>query len=147
MNKDITEIIKKEGNSHKWVYRTKNGLDVTCYWKRNDVLGVLYGYISISPTSKLYNEDKLYNLSVHGGITYKGINKDDVFEKNYFVIGFDCGHSGDLVPYMDNSYKSPSSDEYRDRDYVESECENLAEQVSKFDIGAIRSKKLKKILK
>lgn len=43
------------------------------------------------------------------------------------MIGFDCAHAGDLCPAFPHF-----DDVYRTKDFVISECEKLAEEVSKF---------------
>lgn len=78
------------------------------------------------------------DLSVHGGITYveKFKNTDQT------VIGFDCGHLGDLLPSMLKYRKEKSLSEnkipyvgfikenYKDMDYVMEECKKMAKQIS-----------------
>lgn len=41
-------------------------------------------------------------------------------------FGFDCAHSGDLIP--SSGYRPSPGDEYRTIDYVQRECERLAAQ-------------------
>ena len=78
--------------------------------------------------------DSIYskaNIDVHGGLTYSDRGEGG------WVIGFDCAHDGDLCPafqYFDGIYRT--------KEYVISECEKLAEDVSKFS-GII--KRLKNI--
>jgi hypothetical protein len=133
--KSINEIIKEEGDSHKWIYTAKNGLEIDCLIRRNHSLA-LCGYVVITSDNKLYglDYDSIYskvNISVHGGLTYS-----DEGESGW-VIGFDCAHAGDLCPafeYFDGVYRT--------KDYVISECEKLAESISQFS-GII--KRLKNI--
>jgi hypothetical protein len=133
--KSINEIIKEEGDSHKWIYTAKNGLDIECLIRRNHTLA-LCGYVVITSDNKLYGLDydsihSKINIDVHGGLTYSDEGEDG------WVIGFDCAHAGDLCPafqYFDGIYRT--------KEYVISECEKLAEDVSKFS-GII--KRLKNI--
>ena len=133
--KNIQEIIKKEGDSHEWSYTAKNGLEVECFIRRN-TSQALCGYVLITFDNKLYGleYDELYskiNVHVHGGLTYSDEGEGG------WVIGFDCAHAGDLCPAF------PHFDGiYRTKEYVISECEKLAEEISKFS-GVI--KRLEKI--
>ena len=95
-------------------------------------------------TSECFEQSTTAELgfSVHGGITYSEFAADGCW------IGFDCAHSGDIVPSMLETKRrireelqqkligwnlSPFSkvfiDEYRDINFVRKECESLAEQI------------------
>ena len=78
------------------------------------------------------------NLDVHGGVTYANAKRikrhekrPNVFIDEYasFVVGFDCGHAGDLVPGV----KSFHEEVYRDIEYVTNECKNLAKQLKELE--------------
>jgi hypothetical protein len=133
--KNIKQIIKEEGDLYEWTYTAKNGLGVECVIKRNTTLA-LCGYVVITSDNKLFglDYDVIYSkldVSVHGGLTYS--NKGKVG----WVIGFDCAHAGDLCPafpYYDGVYRT--------KEFVITECEKLAEAISKFS-GII--KRLKNI--
>lgn len=134
--KDIREIIKKEGDFYKWAYTAKNGLEIDCFIRRNNSLAFC-GYVVITTDNKLFglDYDQLYskiNVHIHGGLTYSNEG-----ENGSWIIGFDCAHAGDLCPAF------PHFDGvYRTKEFVISECEKLAEEVSKFS-GVI--KRLEKI--
>lgn len=75
-------------------------------------------------------------FDVHGGLTFSKFGKDS----DLWWFGFDCAHSGDLIPYQ-LSWISPSDmgrfseiieAVYRDIEYVKSECDSLALQLSLF---------------
>ncbi len=123
--KNINEIIKIEGDYHEWIYTAKNGLEIDCLIRRNHSLA-LCGYVVITSDNKLYglDYDHLYSqidTHVHGGLTYSDEGE------NGWVIGFDCAHAGDLCPAF------PHYDGvYRTKEFVISECEKLAEVISKF---------------
>jgi hypothetical protein len=82
----------------------------------------------------------VHELSVHGGVTYgnacdtaSGIchvpepgEPDDVW-----WFGFDCIHSGDVMPSTLRYAPALSGDVYRDVAYVRAECEELAEQLTR----------------
>jgi hypothetical protein len=133
--KNINEIIKSEGDYHDWTYSAKNGLEVECCIRRN-TSQALCGYVVLTSDNKLYglDYDKLYskiNVHVHGGLTYSDEGDGG------WIIGFDCAHAGDLCPSF------PHFDGiYRTKEYVISECEKLAEEVSNYS-GVI--KRLEKI--
>ena len=54
--------------------------------------GHLCGYVKIPEHHPLFNTD--FDLECHGGISYEEYNEEH-------WVGFDCGHSGDLIPTMD----------------------------------------------
>jgi hypothetical protein len=122
---NIEQIMKEEGDFFEWTYTAKNGLEVDCFIRRNNSLAFC-GYVVITSDNKLFglDYDNIYskvNISVHGGLTYS--DKGD----GGWVIGFDCAHAGDLCPafpYYDGVYRT--------KEFVISECESLAESVSKF---------------
>lgn len=64
-------------------------------------------------------------LSVHGGVTYSASNGEK------WRFGFDCAHSGDLVPSIKAlSAGIMASGVYRDIEYVTAETEALAVQLA-----------------
>jgi hypothetical protein len=121
---NIEQIIKEEGDFFEWTYTAKNGLEVDCFIRRNNSLAFC-GYVVITSDNKLFglDYDNIYskvNISVHGGLTYSDESNGE------WIIGFDCAHSGDFCPAF--SYDGI----YRTKEFVISECESLAESVSKF---------------
>ncbi|MDK7716057.1 hypothetical protein [Aerococcus urinae] len=103
-----------------------------CLIRIND-FDILCGYVAIPISHPLY----LYNLStenleVHGGITYEGFLKGD---KNFWYIGFDCGHSWDFIPsfekyrYSIASWLEPFECQWRDERYIRNEISYLIEQL------------------
>ena len=121
---NIEQIMKEEGDFFEWTYTAKNGLEVDCFIRRNNSLAFC-GYVVITSDNKLFglDYDSIYskvNISVHGGLTYSDENDGK------WIIGFDCAHAGDLCPAF--SYDGI----YRTKEFVISECESLAESVSKF---------------
>jgi hypothetical protein len=136
-----------------------------CFIQRHPELKHLCGYVSLPENHKLYGEKNidnefLLNLDVHGGVTYTGEKRIKRHEKrpNLFideyassVVGFDCGHAGDLVPgvksfheevYRNIEYvtgdlvpgvKSFHEEVYRNIEYVTNECKNLAKQLKELE--------------
>lgn len=107
-----------------------------CFIQRHPELKHLCGYVELPEKHKLYGETNvdnefLLNLDVHGGVTYANTKRIKRYEKhpNFFidkyVVGFDCGHAGDLVPGVKNFRKEV----YRNIEYVTNECKNLAKQL------------------
>jgi hypothetical protein len=121
---NIEQIMKEEGDFFEWTYTAKNGLEVDCFIRRNNSLAFC-GYVVITSDNKLFglDYDNIYskvNISVHGGLTYSDEGEGG------WIIGFDCAHLGDFCPVF--SYDGI----YRTKEFVISECESLAESVSKF---------------
>ena len=75
------------------------------------------GYIFVPVQNVKYIED-IYNLNVHGGITYTNYEKDNQF----LVLGFDCAHYADSPQFI----KSP-----RSVGYCKNELINLSKQIKK----------------
>lgn len=115
---DELDWVDKETNFHCFMRRDSQG-----YW---------CGYVGILSTSPLYEEENI-KADVHGGITWTGYF-DDWITKDLWLIGFDCAHAGDYVPYSFNNhpYKGgPIS--YRNVEYVKKEVESLAKQLKKIE--------------
>lgn len=144
MNKEyLIKLIEKEGDELQWDYTCSNGVIIHCSIHRNDIK-TLCGYITLTKDSSLYGVDyDDINISVHGGITYNAYDKDE-----NWVIGFDCGHYGDLTPYflLKEDFPFNSFGEYRDMEYVKSECESMAEQASVFSKSIERYNKISQII-
>src|ERR1700691_429954 len=79
--------------------------DFQCRIKRN-YCGAWCGYVCIGdkhPWRNMKYEE--IPAEVHGGLTYGELNTyHDMYE-----IGFDCGHSGDLMPSFEKSKKEVAS--------------------------------------
>jgi len=116
-------------------------------WDNSFHMGHLCGYVRIPenhPWVNLNYGD--IDVDVHGGLTYKHQHGDGTW------IGFDCGHSMDLIPSIEMVRKKnpcmPFSDihekmkkkfpdsgllnpTYKNINFVVLECKSLAEQVNK----------------
>lgn len=133
---EIKEKITKEGNEFDF-----EAYGLKCYMRRHLTLGHWCGYVQIPENSKLSNaktyyytdselglsdyEEAINNILVHGGITYSGDRKKD----GSIWWGFDCGHAGDVSPFLETSAFPDAI--YRDKEYVIEECKNLARQIKK----------------
>lgn len=138
---ELEEKIKIEGDYHEWEYTAQNGSIIKCYLKRHSSMRHLCGYVILTEDNKFWG--KYYDdisAQVHGGLTYTEIDNN-----NNWVVGFDCAHSGDLVPSFQKVHLNVN-DVYRDKEYVISECESLAEQLSEWSISKIRDVKLGKLI-
>jgi hypothetical protein len=87
-------------------------------------LGSLCGYVRVPdghPWHGKHYDD--IDAKVHGGLTFSGKLRADM---DGWWIGFDCAHSGDLVPAMSLTFPG---DTYRTFGYVVGACGDLAGQV------------------
>ena len=72
----------------------------------------------------------MYDIHVHGGLTYAndGVWEElDTLPDDWWWLGFDCGHAGDIIPSMP-SMQFPD-DQYRNISYVIENCKSLAAQL------------------
>jgi hypothetical protein len=128
---------------------------------RND-LGNLCGYVAVVPGHPAYERtwmsadcyelgddgkldyqrqkaNPVSDLSVHGGITYADHCAGRICHlpapgepDNVWWLGFDCAHSGDLVPNMHRHFPHDWG-HYRDVAYVRTEVESLAAQLKSLE--------------
>ena len=123
---ELFDIIKEEGDYLDWIYMSSNGILIRCEIIRNIELLNLCGYIYLDEDNTFYgvNYDNI-PCNVHCGLSFSKKVDDS------WVIGFDCAHFGDLIPFFvfekNLGYYTNSKSVYRDINYVKSECEKLAE--------------------
>jgi hypothetical protein len=108
---------------------------------RNPHLKTLCGYVGVTRQHPWflshYDDKKLRNIWVHGGLTFSQKGGVSHFKKKYWYFGFDCAHAGDLVPSMQEVFQKTNiapfslfkNEVYRDIDYVQDEVRNLLEQL------------------
>ena len=136
---DLFNIIKEEGDELSWIYK-----DFNCFIKRNH-LKAWCGYVKIPkelPLNFDFKSDDYFPLICHGGITFQSSN-DELFN----VVGFDCAHSGDLIPKMlefDSTHGDRNT--YKDKDFVISETNSIVDQIIEFK-EVKRHLKIKNLLK
>ena len=137
----MDSIIEKEGDSHEWVYTAKNGIAYNCKMRRNETLLTWCGYVEVTIDNSLHEKhyDDL-DLDVHGGITFS-----DYMDNNW-SFGFDCAHYNDMIPFYVKLLKNEFGNTYRTKEYVISETESLAEQISKYSTSAARNDLIDKII-
>jgi hypothetical protein len=78
------------------------------------------------------NHSPEHILECHGGITYSGRGAYGMREDLWY-FGFDCSHSGDVIPGMPSGYNSPD-DRYRESPYVQRNVESLAKQLAEYTL-------------
>lgn len=126
--------------------------ELPCLIHRSLATGALCGYVGITEDHPLYKCDDWPDIDVHGGCSYIDLCQSDhapdgstgichLVEPGeldqVFWIGFDCGHSGDIMPAMTQfsgmggilSQLMCHSSIYRDLDFVRAECKSLAKQL------------------
>ena len=122
--------------------------------------GYRYGYVGIPVANPLYGVRHfnkyhamipMYYFDVHGGITYSGSDGNYPVESDLWWFGFNCDLSSDGKDYdkvreyklrdsfwldklMRFDRKNHTNTPFKTIEYVESECKNLANQLSKFVI-------------
>lgn len=106
-------------------------------------MGHRCGYVGVPKTSSLwrrsYSQQDLYDIDVHGGLTFsdsfEGIGFDD-----YWFFGFDCAHAHDgkdleaLERYKDSlldaqTFSFNQLSPVRTQQYVEKQCRHLLNQL------------------
>ena len=105
---------------------------VPCLIVRNP-MGALCGYAGVYPGHPWFEVN--YNellADAHGGLTYSEHCAGNIChvpkpgEPKVWWLGFDCAHSGDLVPGMPPPFQG---DSYCTIGYVRAQCRALAEQI------------------
>lgn len=125
MTINYSKIFKEEGNIRKIEYRGMRGVILRI---RPESSGHLCGYVKISKgkSKPHYDEYNSKGIEVHGGLTFSG----ELPEMEGYWIGFDCAHSGDLMPMSQGRDLWESLGyTYKDMSYVEGELRHLIDQV------------------
>lgn len=159
-HKDLNpETKREEWGEGPWVTEpdevTFEHAGMQCWIRRHPHLGHFCGYVSVPRSHPLhglhYDDILLDGLDhPHGGLTFA--DRWDDGEGWWF--GFDCGHAGDVSPFM-LEYRNHQPDgllsqmtrqrsestlwreEYRDVQYVMSHCERLAVQLA--ELASLRT--------
>ena len=149
---DAEQKMKLLINDRPWEHEPDNEewVDATTGYKctiwRHPTHGQLNGYVAIPKGHKAYgyNYDWLNDrdVEVHGGLTYSDRDK----ETDEWVVGFDCGHAGDVSPkllvtlmkYVDSSTEDIDfrmrAEKYRTFAWVKEEVCSLARQLKLLDM-------------
>lgn len=105
---------EKEPDKAQWI---DEATDLDCLMVRNP-FGALCGYVGVQPGhpwhGKDYSDELLYDVSVHGGLTYADFCQEGAEDgpgichvpgpgrpANVWWLGFDCAHFMDLVPALE----------------------------------------------
>lgn len=118
-------------------------------------------YHALDPMIAKFKYKTLYDLDVHGGLTYLGLNKYIIGSENPLYFGFDTGHDGDaIIPLSElttilkkssllddvikkiiTQYKHIKVNKcgiqdnvvYRDLNFVKNECFKLSKQIKEIN--------------
>jgi hypothetical protein len=120
-----------------------------CALRRDNDIGVWCGYVGVPLTHPLYgidcddiyeesaSEEAMMEIEVHGGLTYSDREiLDNPTDEETWWFGFDCGHFGDIMPFLADVLPNSvfaNFGEYKDIEYVKKETENLAVQLKKVE--------------
>lgn len=117
----LKDLIEEEGIESSFLYKEFECLIVRI---RPETSGYLCGYIKIPMNHRFYGKsyadiDETYDYEIpsHGGLTFSG----ELNGRDGYWIGFDCSHSGDLIPRLsddDLELFIMYGDVYRDLNYV-----------------------------
>lgn len=117
-----------------------------CLAIRDMSIGTWKGFVGVDSDHPFYSHplDSLLNmsaaieifLSVHGGICTSGVlpPRYSEFSKNYWWLGIDTSHGGDLLPLIKNDPGMASmvaTQSYKDFKFIRLETNKLANQLSK----------------
>jgi hypothetical protein len=101
-------------------------------------MGIPVGYVGVSEShpdyAKTYHEIE-GEIEVHGGLTFSEMWPDE--KDGLWYFGFDCGHAWDIDmsirDYIENrnTPRGPIFASNKNIEYVQQECERLAEQLAK----------------
>lgn len=103
-------------------------------WMKRGASGGWNGYVEVGRDHPLwgldYDDEKLENVEVHGGLTFVGswLGEGD------WWFGFDCGHAWDISPAMPVYGFMPGDGyAYRDVAYVQGQVTHLAHQLKELE--------------
>jgi hypothetical protein len=98
-----------------------------------DTFGYLSGFVGVQENSRYHGmgAGEVF-FSTHGGVAAAGRKSSDPLRRGLWWFGFDCAHHLDVVPGLPGQ-----SGEYRDIDYVRTECSKLATQIAAPPVEAV----------
>ena len=128
---ELNAILQKEGNYKAFEYkgykcrilRMGEGMDPEYRMFH------LCGYVLLTKEDKRYGKDwEEIPYSVHGGITYSSHKLHLQQEEDWWWIGFDCAHAGDInmVFWLE---RPESGFTYKTMEFVENELKQLVDQI------------------
>jgi hypothetical protein len=107
-----------------------------CLMLRNS-FGAWCGYVAVPREHPAYGRgyDEM-EVQVHGGLTYADQCRGHICHEpkagqseDVWWVGFDCAHSGDMIPAFRRGFSANLGETYRTVSYVRREVENLANQL------------------
>ncbi len=152
----IQKLLELKGQQEFMKINSRVVIEIGGKYKEHDYCvvfnesGFRCGYVAITKDSKYFNEDHDFSdiedqFEVHGGVTHFGkawkMVNDDVMKMDCgdMWIGFDAAHAGDaedfsLIKKYFNREKSDFGlgcflDQIRSKNYMESECKKLIDQI------------------
>ena len=121
-----------EPNKVEWV-DISTGL--VCLAKRNRKTGAWHGYVGI-PHDHVWFSNRFISdgdMPVHGGIKYVGMLQRGNWHEpgpgdpgNVWWVGFSCSDVHDRLPYLSTSDLDWWDEVYRNLEFVQNECANIA---------------------
>lgn len=137
------------------IFWTSKDNNLICSIVRNVPYGILCGYVGLGSKHPLHGKDDPYKgLISLGKFSSLDIPDDvmkDLIDENLWWLGFDCMHSGDLIPKMQtmleefnkylpeskqfdfkNSQFGPKNATYKNVEFVMKKCEIYANQLAKY---------------
>lgn len=127
----LKDILKKEG-----IYKAFEYKGYKCRIIRMGIfeLGIFHlcWYVLLTEKDKWYKKDWMdLPYTVHGGLTYSNSYLRYQPEKDWWRIGFDCNHAGDLS--MDYQLNKECmlwiNATYKTMEFVENELKQLVDQI------------------
>ena len=144
----------------KFIYKIMINTDYGCrcaYVGIQEEFNLVQRYHALDPMIAKFKYKTLYDLDVHGGLTYLGLNKYIIGSENPLYFGFDTGHDGDAIIHLSElttilkkssllddvikkiitQYKPTKvnicgikdNEVYRDLNFVKNECFKLSKQI------------------
>ncbi|HEX3163105.1 MAG TPA: hypothetical protein VHQ92_11060 [Pseudolabrys sp.] len=115
-----------------------------CAAWRHECLGTLCGYVGVPenhPAAGAPYQALCNTITAHGGLTFADEWADPKGEfasfTNLWVLGFDCMHASDLVPFFLSLGLQPYKHaKYRDLPYVRAQCQSMAAQLAALAIDS-----------
>lgn len=118
-----------------------------CLIWRHPELRHLCGYVGIARGHVCYGRDgeylpynDIFDIHVHGGLTFSGEGNGDNRPKGYWWLGFDCAHYNELVPQIleeeisfGDEVPLMSGNAYRNFKYVREQIQSLVIQFKTLD--------------
>lgn len=135
LSPEFIETLRKDvGIIKEWIDKPTG---YQCIIWRDDKTLHLCGYVGVPKNHPCYEHRDFFtpplsDIEVHGGITFSNYFKSKKYQ-NFWFIGFDCAHYGDIMPGLIEHFPSHnrSKSMYRDKSYVKQNINLLLKQLKK----------------